>query len=260
MPIFETSSGSYKYTNHEFPLRGEWTNPLEFPQLENDCVHLWLQRSDTLALNTEQHLSGTEKKQAAAISSNNAHHRFIATRVNLRVLLAAYTDTNPRDLQFRYGPKGKPHLVTQEENSLHFNVSHSGDFVLFAITRLGDIGVDIERVNKRRKLCQMRRRFFTSTENDMLQNMSSAARRDTTYDLWCRKEALGKAIGGGVLDVISKCDMLNVDLKPPTHPSEAFEVKQLKQYYIYSVETMPGYASAMAISHSIHHITCHKFM
>ena len=53
--------------------------------------------------------------------------------------------TDPREISFRYGPSGKPELAGRGDESLQFNLSHSGGLALYAISRARELGVDLER-------------------------------------------------------------------------------------------------------------------
>ena len=54
-------------------------------------------------------------------------------------------------LRFALGPHGKPALAHDgaDEGDLRFNLSHSGDLALVAVTAGREVGVDIERARQR---------------------------------------------------------------------------------------------------------------
>jgi 4'-phosphopantetheinyl transferase len=217
-----------------------WPAPSTFPPLKKNEVHLWLCRLDALFSKSEDFfariLSKEEQKRAGGITSEAVRRRFVVTRAELRIVLAGYVEAEPRTLQFRYGAQGKPYLTSPpKDKQLHFSVSHSGEFALYGISSLGDLGVDIERINKRRDVEQIARRFFTAQENATLQALSSEARREAVYSLWCRKEAHAKAVGCGIIQL----------LLPSDSPKESAD---FSHSYAHSVSTIPGYACAVAIA------------
>ena len=64
------------------------------------------------------------------------------------MLLDRYLEVSASKIAFHYSALGKPALLHPASTELHFNASHSGDYAVFAITRAGETGVDIERVRK----------------------------------------------------------------------------------------------------------------
>ena len=84
---------------------------------------------------------------------------------------------------------GKPYVV---DGSLHFNLSHSGDYALIAVTADAPVGVDIERHREHRRWREIAKRFFAPHE------ASSLRTADDFYRLWVVKEAVLKALGTGL--------------------------------------------------------------
>lgn len=88
---------------------------------------------------------------------------------------------------------GKP--VFLERQDVHFNLSHSGDYVALAF---GDapLGVDIERV--RRANLTLAKRFFAGEEYADLTGRPEEERADLFCRMWTGKEAVAKASGKGL--------------------------------------------------------------
>ena len=92
-------------------------------------------------------------------------NRFLVTRSTLRTILGQYLNTAPARLIFSYGTHGKPEVVSEHnDRALQFNVSHSGDFCLIAITRVGAVGVDIERIRWEADLMSVAVHNFSANE------------------------------------------------------------------------------------------------
>jgi 4'-phosphopantetheinyl transferase len=69
-----------------------------------------------------------------------------------------------------------------------------------------DVGVDVERVDRRVDEADIAGRFFAARESSALARLDGAARRERFFDLWTLKEALVKALGVGLaqrLDAIA---------------------------------------------------------
>ena len=100
---------------------------------------------------------------------------------------------------------GKPYA---ENMSIHFNISHSGDYVLCAI---GDkpVGVDIEQI---REIKSRLIDFVCTNEekNYVLEN--EAQKQNRFFEIWTAKEAYFKYKGTGITDVKS-VNTLDVEFK-----------------------------------------------
>jgi len=114
-----------------------------------------------------------------------------------RELLSRYAPVAPDDWQFRVGKHGKPHIANAPV-ALNFNLSHSRDWLVCAVTAGSAVGVDIEYCEPARAFSKLARRFFQPQEYEALQALPAPDRRERFYDLWTLKEARVKA-GGGAL-------------------------------------------------------------
>ncbi len=113
----------------------------------------------------------------------------------LRCMLASLTGAaSPGDIVFRVGDKGKPYLVN--DGALFFSVSHSHEISILAITRVADVGVDVERVRAVPRAEEILRRFFAHEE---ISSILSDDRRDLRFtEAWTRAEATVKVRGASV--------------------------------------------------------------
>lgn len=89
-------------------------------------------------------------------------------------------------------PHGKPMVIGHD---LHVSVSHSGDRVGVALTRAGQVGMDVEEINPRVRVA------------DMLRNVLAPGEEAGDIDFftrWARKEAVLKATGEGLRRAMTK--------------------------------------------------------
>lgn len=112
-------------------------------------------------------------------------------------------------LRMVYGGEGKPALADLPE--WHFNVSHSGDWVVCALARC-PVGVDLQ---EERSLRVSLYHYFTPKEQEMLQLLPENA----FFDLWAMKEAYGKCTGEGLLPVLK----VEMQLEPPGIDREGYQ-------------------------------------
>jgi 4'-phosphopantetheinyl transferase len=169
--------------------------------LKLDDVHIW----SVCLLDNERDiyylsslLSKDEEERAGRFRFPRDQERFIITRGILRCLLAGYLEETPQAIEIMYGLWGKPCL--SKEKSLHFNVSHSGDYAVFAFTRDYEVGIDLERIDKNIELEEMALIIFSQAELNYWEKLHPEEKVDFFFKVWVKKEAFLKALGKGWLE------------------------------------------------------------
>ena len=97
---------------------------------------------------------------------------------------------------FTYGKYGKPYL--EPSAGIWFNLSHSGDFAICAVSDEGELGVDIQKIVPARM--NVAKRVFTAEQCAALETVQGTARDELFCELWVLREAAIKARGGSVLE------------------------------------------------------------
>ncbi len=127
-------------------------------------------------------LSPDEAERAARFKFDKDRTRWTEARSALRCILAGYLNAEPTSLEFSYGEHGKPAIA-----GLEFNLSHSGDFAMIAVTENTPVGIDIERIRPDVDIAKLLNRLG---EKDL------PATATELYSRWTRREASTKAVGG----------------------------------------------------------------
>lgn len=91
----------------------------------------------------------------------------------------------------KYTNYKRPYL----DKGIDFNISHSGDWVLCALSDTHQVGIDIEQV--RSVLIADFEHVLSTAEKQQIEAAPNPYR--FFYDLWTRKEAVAKAEGSGLL-------------------------------------------------------------
>lgn len=100
----------------------------------------------------------------------------------------------PGDYRITTGEHGKPRL-TAPDSEVFFNLSHSGDYILCAVSSQ-EVGVDIEYRGKAR--LEVARRFFHPHEARLLQDAPAEQQVSLFFDYWAAKESYLKYTGDGL--------------------------------------------------------------
>jgi len=159
-------------------------------------------------------LSSAELARAESIRHPVAKANFIRGRTVVRSAFAPILGCDPSDVPIRLTPDGKPFLDSAEVGcELHFNMSHTDGFALFAISER-PIGVDIEAADAKRDCDGLVRRFFTPGEREEYFALAEQRRPAAFLRGWTCKEALLKAIGSGVRDLQNCAVRMDPDSPP----------------------------------------------
>lgn len=190
-----------------------------------NTVHVWTATLRTSEPRREDLsiLSDDERSRALAFGADCHRRRFVAARVALRQVLAQYLRIPPANVRFRYERFGKPQLLTQADRPIYFNLSHSEDRALIAVTTEGRVGIDVERVPPDSiwdTVAPVAARFFTALDRDALMALAPCERLRGFYQIWTRKEAHLKACGLGVAGGLDRFSIARDDDASPQRDAQ----------------------------------------
>lgn len=220
-----------------------------------DQVHLWqldLDHRAAAAPDDSALLSADETERAGRFRFEGDRRRFVAGRAALRRILGGYLDSDPAQLQFTYGPAGKPALSGQPAGAtLSFNLSHSAERALLAVAAGRALGTDIERIRRSDDLAAVAGRFFARGEIAALGLLDHSLYIEGFFACWTRKEALLKAFGAGLsLPLDGFCVAVDPGT-PAALLSTAFRPDEAERWSILDVSPTPtgspAYRAALAI-------------
>lgn len=183
------------------PHSHNWQSISGCPALHNDEVHIWripLVLVEETFAQARRLLAPEECSRADRFHFEKDRVHFIAARSAMRRILGLYTTLPPEKLLFSYSVHGKPDLVVESGADLQFNLSHSHELALLAVTRQRPIGVDIEYIRPNVMGEKIAERFFSKREVEMLNRLPARLQPIAFFNCWTRKEAYIKALGKGL--------------------------------------------------------------
>lgn len=185
-------------------------------------IRLWRIRNDPRLDSSNglaalwQMLDADERAKADRYRVPQARRASILARGMTRLVVGKYLGLAPTSLRFACNAYGKPALADDvSARRLPFNVSHSGDWVVLAVSAAGEIGVDIEHQRPLENALQLAERFFSESERLALAQLSAAERLTAFYRCWTRKEAYIKAVGTGIFTGLDQFDVTLLPEEPP---------------------------------------------
>ena len=124
--------------------------------------------------------------------------QFAITRSLLRDTLSRYVpEIAPRDWRFRRNGHGRPAIVNEMGRALDFNLTHTKDRAVLAVSRSSFVGVDVEWRGRKVESVDLAHRFFAAQEAAELP-VEPGERDRRFFMLWTLKEAYVKALGRGL--------------------------------------------------------------
>ncbi len=156
----------------------------------------------------------------------------------MRQILGRYLELPADRVELTYESKGKPRLAGS--STLCFNLSHSGDLALLAVTSGLEVGVDVEIVRSDLQVDGLAR-FFTDAERTRILALSPGEKESTFFRWWTRKEAVLKAEGSGLSGGL---DRLDISGCPPDFVR--FPDGGRQWWRVEDLEVDSGYAAAVA--------------
>lgn len=217
-----------------------------------DGVELWLvEGTGTEVERSALHnlLSEDERARAARFKVEHARRAFVVSRGFLRTILGNALGCAPRIVRLGEGPHGKPFLTGAHAGSgIEFNVSHSGDLFLYALSRGRTLGVDVERKKEERELEKLAQRYFAPAEARLLLEQATPEERlDSFYRCWTRKEAYLKAKGTGLTTRLAAFAVTFLPGVAPAMLHTEVEGEDPATWRVFDVPVPEGYAAALVV-------------
>jgi len=224
--------------------------PTQIPPLALDEVHVWC--TSTAWDATSMHellemLSSSEKERAARFHFSRDQLRYLACHISLRTLLARYLGLPAQTIKLENGQHGKPMLrSTEGAPSLHFNLSHAGDFCLLAFAQKHEVGVDLETLRPLADYKQIALRFFTDSEQQTLLSADQDQQLETFFRIWTCKEAFLKASGKGLQQPLKSFELRAIGHAMPEVWTSQPQSSHLAEWRLLQFSPGPGLIGALA--------------
>lgn len=209
--------------------------------LEPGTIHVWQARFsawEPYAQALAELLDPAELARMGRFRGSALAARYAIGRGFLRMLVGAYSGAHPAHLRFASGSYGKPQLASND-NPLNFNLAHSGNVLMAAITRQCEVGVDVERIDAGTISPAEARRIMADSEWSQWQPAAEGLRMGLFFQTWVRKESALKALGVG-LHVEPDTFTVGFEAEP------AIDTLAGSSLCVRDLQSVDGYAGAVA--------------
>jgi 4'-phosphopantetheinyl transferase len=234
---------------------------------DGETLDLWLGTLDLESSLLDDLLvlfSEEEKERVARFLYKTPRDRFIAARGILRRVLSLYKGVKPQELEFHYGPYGKPELCgpgtepeqapRKEKGRIHFNLSHSGERFILAISLQDPVGVDIEEMSSTIDFKSIAHRFFCQNEYAALESLPSDRRKEAFYRCWTLKEAYVKARGEAMWDHMGRIEIPFLDRKVTVRDRDGERL-----WHLCEIQAGPHHRAALAVRGNPGRLRCFSY-
>jgi 4'-phosphopantetheinyl transferase len=186
---------------------------------------------------TTPRLAGSDILRAERLSLDPDRQRLWRTaRIATRMVLERAAGTAIRRVDFEIAATGRPSLG---EGLPHFNVSHSGEAALIAVSEAGPVGVDIEQLRTLTMTDDRRRRIIAAAAT-LADGPALDLHRDAdVLRAWVRLEAVGKARGTGIGRLLTEHGVIGGS-------AAARDPGAVSQTRAADLNVGPGYVAAMS--------------
>jgi 4'-phosphopantetheinyl transferase len=167
-------------------------------------AHVWFVREDEVQdpalIEAYRGLLNDEERQRHQRFLLERHrHEFLLTRALIRSVLSRYAAVAPGDWAFSVGPYGRPVLAGPEgAPPLLFNLSNTAGLVACVVALQGDVGIDVENIERHSATVELADRYFSPQESAALKALPPERQRRRFFEYWTLKEAFIKALGLGL--------------------------------------------------------------
>ena len=223
------------------------TEPLPLSRETVHVVRVELNADDATLDRLKSFLSPDEAARADRYKVPQPRRHFIVCRAVLRQLLGACLNCDPAEVEFEYGPHGKPALrqSSTQPQRIEFSVSHSADQALIAIAVERMIGVDIERMDPTVRILKLAQRFFSPREAAELANLPETDQLAGFYRGWTCKESYLKATGFGLSFPLNKFSVSLNPHQPPALIEVVDQPTEVTRWKILSLDSTPNFSAAI---------------
>ncbi|HEX4606542.1 MAG TPA: 4'-phosphopantetheinyl transferase superfamily protein [Candidatus Angelobacter sp.] len=234
----------------------DWVAPVDAGSLGPRDVDVWrigLVQPEAVIQHYREFLAAIEIERADRFYFAKDRNRFTVARGVMRQLLGRYLGVGPHEIEFAYGPHGKPSLAApQDASDIRFNLSHSGEIALLAVARNVELGVDVEQIRADFATGEIATRFFSPEECAKLASLPADETVGAFFNCWTRKEAYIKARGEGLFIPLDSFEVAFA----PGEEAALLQVKSGDEFFsrwrFHALHPGAGYKAALAVEGSDH--------
>jgi 4'-phosphopantetheinyl transferase len=209
-------------------------------------LHVWrINLTSGRDLLYDDALSTDELERAGTFRRPVDRSRYVSARAGLRNIISMYLNICPEDVRFVYNEYGKPELDRKfHRDTVHFNLSRSGNIAVIAVRERGAVGVDVEFIDPNFPFMSVAEKYFPPITVKRLRQLASDSARSIFFDLWTGIEAYGKGKGSGLSESICLDHLIPATATIGDHAAQ--RLSQCTDWSVTNIFAGRDYAAAVA--------------
>lgn len=242
----------------------KWRPPDQKDPLDTKTVDVWRGELDTerrLLRSYRQYMSCQENSVADRFVRRSDKNRYIFAHGMLRNVLGSYVGCHPKQLELHANSFGKPYIAYPESGKkIHFNLSHSLNIILLAVSNGSPVGIDVEFMRDMKDAKQIAIRNFSKTETDYLCSLSKDDFKINFFKYWTLKESFIKATGKGLSFPLGAFSVLLPEATHSQVPINVPESDEVGNRWIgYLLDPGNSYSAAMTADKRVQFIRLFQY-
>ena len=186
-------------------------------------------------------VSDTRRKKVMSYRFMKDRCLSLGAELLLRDALCDFDIEKTEPLEFEYRKNEKPYL--RGHGDIFFNLSHSGDYVMCAVSG-SEVGCDIQKIDKAD--IKLAERFFTEREYHAIAELPTEKERtDMFYRYWTLKESFMKVTGLGMQLALDAFEILIDDDAASDARISLIQHVDDRAYSFTEYDSIPGYKAAV---------------
>ena len=223
-------------------------------------IHVWTTELD-LAPGAIRHferlLPPGEMQRIAKFKTPELRSRHTVVKGTLLSLIAQYTGDDAENIELGTTELGKPYLLHDDgDRNLQFNVADSNDLAIYAITKGGPIGVDLEEVIPLPDWQIMADVCMNAFEGEWIFSLPRDRQEMAFLRLWTIKEAYLKAIGTGLSVAPSTIEVEFIQGEQYKFRRIHNQHDSIRNWKIFSFCPRPTFVAALVVPASSRELRC----
>jgi 4'-phosphopantetheinyl transferase len=195
-------------------------------------------------------LTETERQRGSRFVPVVDRLRFTLGRAATRALLSRYLRRPAAAIDLVADARGKLRLqgaTAADQPAIHFNLSHSGDWVVIALSRACEVGIDVEVLAERSASADLIAYVMGDQEQQRLQSLPASRQRAAFFKCWTSKEAFMKGCGVGLTAALKDIEVC-VDPDLPARLIGAPAELHPQAWSLHTLVFPDDYAATLAVA------------